>query len=129
MKEEQSNNSLLIVEDDIDALLKLQKYFDLEGYRVQTATDGALALDMLRNQMNSIDLIITDLVMPNVTGAELITAVKKEFPEIKIIAISGYGEEIHELALAAKAEALLLKPLDMSKLEYMVRTLLNGYMF
>ncbi len=124
MQEQQPQNSLLIVEDDENALTKLDRYFTLEGYQVKTATDGLAALNVLRNESNSFQLIITDLVMPNISGVALITTVKEEFPDMKIIAVTGFGEEISELALAAKAEAVLLKPLDLPKLEDLISSLI-----
>ncbi len=128
MQEEQSG-SLLIVEDDEDALKNLEKYFSLVGYQVKTATDGLDALNVLRNKNNEFQLLITDLVMPNIDGVELIATVTKEFPDMKIIAVTGFADRIGDLSIAAKTEAIFLKPLDLSKLENSVKTTLREYFF
>ncbi|MBU1344534.1 MAG: response regulator [Proteobacteria bacterium] len=127
MEKGQSYRSLLIVEDDKAALTNLDKFFTLMGYQVKTAVDGLAALKVLRDKGNNFHLLITDLVMPNISGVALITSVKKEFPDMKIIAVTGYGEQISDLALAAEAEAVFLKPLDLSKLENSVNNLLREY--
>lgn len=125
MLQRQLYQSLLIVEDDTDALAHLEKFFTLTGYNVRTATDGLAALTILRDKNNSFQLLITDLVMPNISGMALITTVKNEFPDIKIIAITGHGEQIGDLALAAEAEAVFLKPLDLPGLEAFIERIIE----
>ncbi len=117
MRKREHYRSLLIVEDDEAALTNLEKFFTLIGYQVMTASDGLKALNILRDTQNYFQVLITDLVMPNISGVELITAIKEEFPDISIIAITGFGDQIADLALAAQAQAVFLKPLDLNKLE------------
>ena len=117
MRKREHYRSLLIVEDDEAALTNLEKFFTLIGYQVMTASDGLKALNILRDTQNYFPVIITDLVMPNISGVALITKVKEEFPDIAIIAITGFGDQIAHLALAAQARAVFLKPLDLNKLE------------
>jgi CheY-like chemotaxis protein len=120
MQKQQPDTSLLIVEDDENALKHLDKFFTLMGYQVKTAPDGLAALKILQDKNNT-QILITDLVMPNISGVALITTVKQEFPDIRIIAMTGFGEQIGDLALAAEAEAVFLKPLDLSRLEVFIR--------
>lgn len=117
--------SLLIVDDDKDALKNLEKYFTIAGYQVKTATDGFEALTILRD--HKFQLLVTDLVMPNIDGLELIVTVSKEFPDMKIIAVTGFTDRISDLTIAAMTEAVFLKPLDLSKLENSIKVSLRGY--
>jgi len=81
---------ILIVEDDpsvrkfaVDALTSL-------GYKVSEAPNGQAALQLLKSKKNKFDLIITDMVMPEMNGKEFADAVKKQHPNMKIIFASGY---------------------------------------
>ncbi len=129
LMQQEKSGSLLIVEDDKDALKNIEKYFSLVGYQVKTATDGLDALRVLKDKNNDFQILITDLVMPNIDGIELISTVTKEFPDIKIIAITGFADRIGDLSIAAKTEAIFLKPLDLSRLENSVKTILREYFF
>ena len=78
---------------DDDPLVLLNTVAILEdlGHRVFEATSGAQALDILRRE-KAIDLVITDHVMPHMTGAELAQAIKAERPDMPIILATGYAE-------------------------------------
>ena len=78
---------VLVVDDDL-SLLKISTLVLTEhGYEVRTATDGFEALVELRRSMP--DLIVSDLAMPNMSGFELLSVVRRRFPHIPVIAISG----------------------------------------
>lgn len=89
-----NGKSILIVDDEPLILNFLAKYLSYQNYHVITALNGQLALEKLND--HTIDLIITDLVMPNMTGIELSQTVKERFPDIPIIINSGYSEELGE---------------------------------
>ena len=67
---------ILIVEDTVEILLNLQEFFQMEGFEIATARNGAEALLQLNGELP--DLIITDLLMPQVTGYELLRELKKQ---------------------------------------------------
>lgn len=119
------SNRLLIVDDNEDILSTFYEFFNSMGYEVKTAVDGFAALKLLRDKTNFFDCLITDLVMPNISGVGLISIVKKEYPHLKIIAMTGYGDQPGALASEAKADIVLFKPIDLFKIENTVSELIN----
>lgn len=117
---------LLVVDDNEDILSTFYEFFNSMGYQVKTAIDGFAALKLLRDRTNQFDVLITDLVMPNISGVGLISIVKKEYPDLKIIAITGYGDKPGALASEAEADLVLFKPIDLFKIEKKVAALLNN---
>ncbi|MFH2058045.1 MAG: response regulator [Pseudomonadota bacterium] len=117
---------LLIVDDNEDILSTFYEFFNSMGYEVKTAIDGFAALKVLRDKSNFFDCLITDLVMPNISGIGLISIVKKEYPHLKIIAMTGYGDQPGALASEAHADVVLFKPIDLFKIENTVSELLAG---
>ena len=118
-------NRLLIVDDNEDILSTFYEFFNSMGYEVKTASDGFAALKVLRDKTYFFDCLITDLVMPNISGVGLITIVKKEYPHLKIIAMTGYGDQPGSLASEAEADVVLFKPVDLFKIENTVSELIG----
>ncbi len=116
---------LLIVDDNEDILSTFYEFFNSMGYEVKTAVDWFVALTLLRDEALFFDCLITDLVMPNISGVGLISIVKKEFPHLKIIAITGFGDQPGALASEAQADIVLFKPIDLFKIEDKVAALLS----
>lgn len=116
---------LLIVDDNEDILSTFYEFFNSMGYEVKTAGDGLTALKILRDKAFSFDCLITDLIMPNISGIGLITIIKKEYPHLKIIAMTGYGDQPGALASEAQADIVLFKPIDLFKIETKVARLLG----
>jgi len=116
---------LLIVDDNEDILSIFYEFFNSLGYEVKTAADGFDALKILRDKPDYFLCLITDLVMPNITGMGLISIVKNEFPDIKTIAMTGYGDHPGGLASEARADIVIFKPVDLFKLERNVAELLG----
>lgn len=116
---------LLIVDDNEDILSTFYEFFNSLGYEVKTAADGFAALKILRDKPDYFLCLITDLVMPNITGVGLISIVKNEFPDIKTIAMTGYGNYPGALASEARADIVIFKPVDLFKIERKVAELLG----
>lgn len=116
---------LLIVDDNEDILSTFYEFFNSLGYEVKTAVDGFAALKVLRDKPDFFDCLITDLVMPNISGVGLISIVKKEYPTLKIIAMTGFGDQPGALASEAAADLVLFKPIDLFKIEEKVSGLLD----
>ena len=79
---------LLIIEDNEEVLRSLKKYFTKKNYDVVTASNGLDGLKVYENDQDGFDLIITDLVMPNIGGVALISIFKKRLPDLPVIAIT-----------------------------------------
>jgi len=96
---------ILIVDDEEDIRFSLRLLLKDAGYAIMVAGDGIAAEELLNE--NEFDLIITDLVMSNMEGIELITSIKRNFPEVKIIAMSGGGMMIDPVEKVAAARFYL----------------------
>jgi CheY-like chemotaxis protein len=79
--------TILIVDDDATLRVILKMFFSEAGYLVQLASDGFSALAQIRQEAP--DLLLSDLNMPGMSGFELLSVVRRRFPEIRVIAMSG----------------------------------------
>jgi DNA-binding NtrC family response regulator len=91
---------------------------------VLTAENGLDGLKHFENDENGIDLVITDLVMPDISGVGVISIVKKKYPGIPVIAITGWGEHPEALATEADADLVMEKPFELSELDKHVTDML-----
>ena len=80
---------ILVMDDDVLVLDMLYESLTREGYNVLRASNGEQGLKLFRQE--PVDLIITDLFMPEKEGIETIIEIRQDFPDVKIIAISGGG--------------------------------------
>jgi hypothetical protein len=115
---------ILVVDDERGVRAFLQKVLADAGYTVLAAEDGAQALKMVRAQR--FDLVVTDLVMPEKEGIEIIRSMHKELPDLKIIAMSGaFGGGFLEVAKRLGANSTLAKPVTPEQLIAAVRSVLG----
>ncbi len=118
---------ILIVDDDTSVRATMRKFLMAEGHEVVEAPDGTVALRAYRE--HPADLVITDIFMPETDGIETTIRLHQEFPDAKVVAISGGGYEFdkeHMLQVAARLGAVrvLAKPIAQSDLLDVVRELL-----
>jgi len=103
---------ILVIDDEDMVRLTLRRILEKEGYEVEEAENGVEGLALQR--ASPCDLLITDLIMPEKDGIETIIDFIKEFPETKIIAISGgrrtKGADQLKQAKALGADVVLAKP-------------------
>ena len=102
--------NLLVVDDEQANLDSLERIFSREGYRVLLAGSGATAVEHLRNE--PVDVVLTDLMMPGMSGQELLRAVRAVSPEAEVVLMTAYGTV--EAAVAAMKDGaydFLTKPL------------------
>jgi DNA-binding response OmpR family regulator len=117
---------LLLVEDEDQIRLLLAEVFRIENFRVYTASDGEEALRVFDEHRNTINMMITDLGLPNLGGVDLISRVRQLRPDIKIIGSSGYGRSnIREEVLGAGGDEFIPKPYVTTELLRTVRHLLG----
>lgn len=109
--------ALLIVDDEDEIREALSRHFRFLGYDVQTAGNGAEALAELASR--KIDVIISDIVMPVMDGVDLLRTVRKEYPMIRVIIMTGYVTQENVLAcIRHDADTCVFKPWpDMTELE------------
>ena len=108
---------ILIIDDSEEILGALSNYFTKKKHLVASASNGLDGLKLLENEKGGFDIIITDLVLPNISGVAVISIVKNRFPHTPVIAITGWGEHPEALAKEAKADIVLEKPFKLTDLE------------
>ncbi len=109
--------SILIVDDDPGMLRALEKVLDGEGAVVTSAKWAGDAIDILTKRDKQIDLVITDLRMPLVTGTTLVYAIHNIFPRIPVIVLTAFSNPDVEVQCCEQgAVAVLEKPLDTKQL-------------
>ncbi|HUT69035.1 MAG TPA: response regulator [Desulfatiglandales bacterium] len=113
---------LFIIEDDEQVLSMMRSYFEYLGYKIITASNGMEGLKMVSSE--KYDLVITDIVMPYVSGVGIITVIKEKMPKVPVIAITAYGKNPERLAAEKQADVVLRKPFEMEKLKDHVARLL-----
>jgi two-component system cell cycle sensor histidine kinase/response regulator CckA len=87
------NSVILLVEDEDAVRAFAERALISRGYEVHEAINGVEALEIMEDFGDEIDLIVSDVVMPEMDGPTLLTEVRKEHPDIKFIFVSGYAEE------------------------------------
>jgi DNA-binding NtrC family response regulator len=115
--------TILIIEDDVDVLGMLVRHLEHLGYGVITAGDGMEGLKKLDSE--AYDLVITDIVMPYVSGVGVVAAIKSRKPHIPVIAMTGYGKEPETAAMEKNADMVLAKPVKISVLKDFIDELLE----
>ncbi len=116
---------LLIIEDNEEVLRSLKKYFTKKNYDVVAASNGLDGLKAFEADKDGYDLVITDLVMPNISGVAIISMVKKKAPGTPVIAITGWGEHPEALANEAHADLVLEKPIELDRMDQFISDLLD----
>ncbi len=110
----ETSPKILVVDDELDFLHSMQSILEIEGYEVLTAGNGNEALQLLEKQKP--DLVLTDLVMPDISGLQLAKSIR-EMTDIPIISMTGYpfkndiARENHR-----PVDLYLTKPLHISDL-------------
>ena len=115
MEKTARKKTILIIEDDPDVLSTVVKQLEYLGYDVLTASDGMEGMKKLDG--GGYDLVITDIVMPFISGVGVVTALKEKMPHIPIIAMTGYGKEPESAAMEKKADVVLAKPVKIAVLK------------
>jgi len=120
---------ILIIDDEPQIRSMLKLMLEREGYEVVEAPDGVEGIKVYRQ--NPADLIITDLIMPNKDGIGMIIDLKKEFPDVNIIAMSGGGlnkpDGYLKGAKKLGAACTLTKPIDREEMLRAVKDILKEF--
>ena len=115
--------SILVVEDDPNVLAVIVQHLTYHNYHVVTASDGMEGLSLLES--GQFDLVVTDIVMPYVSGIGIVSRAKSQSQNPPVIAITGFGKEPESLASECKADLVLSKPVKIAVLVKHVRRLLG----
>ena len=119
---------VLVIEDHAPLRLLIRQVLEDHAYTVADAADGEKGTSLLKTF--AADLIITDIFMPNRDGIETIRAVRRHWPQVKLLAMSGWQSEqgfgVLDSALDFGAHGVLSKPFGVHDLLLAVETLLCG---
>src|SRR3989304_3262827 len=119
--------TVLLVEDDDGVRALVRRVLVMSGYKVLEARHGREALQISRRQEGAIRLMVTDMVMPQMSGLELANEVRQRRPRMKVLYISGYADEaIGGAGGAAACTGFLHKPFTPGELARKVREVLDG---
>jgi len=117
---------LLIVDDEVEIREMLSRHYRLMGYEVDLAANGRDALEVLAAKR--IDVVISDIMMPEMNGVDLLKAIREQYPMLRVIMITGYVTLDNALAcMRHQADTCVFKPLDdLSELDSAVGLALDG---
>ncbi len=120
------NETILIVEDEPGLREFLEEVLTDKGYTVRSASEGQQAITLFLEN-HDIRLVLSDIGLPNVNGIELLQAVKKSNPQVKVILASGFiEEEERERARRSGINAFLQKPYRLNEVLRLVRRVLDS---
>jgi two-component system, cell cycle sensor histidine kinase and response regulator CckA len=111
-----SQRTLLVVEDDASVRDLTARFLDSAGYRVLAAKDGIEALQYAAKYGPSIGALLTDIVMPRMRGPDLAERLTTLVPDIKVILMSGYLEQMEQIAKLGEGTFFLEKPFTREEL-------------
>ena len=121
-----NNKHILIVDDEEVVVYFIQDLLEKHNYKTTTTTSSKNAIELVTNNPNDFDLIITDQTMPDITGTEMIQKIFLVAPDIPIILCSGYNKQVGEKeALALGCKKYLSKPIKNDYLIKSIQEILN----
>jgi len=119
--------NILLVEDEEAVRAFSARALQARGYTVHEASSGTHALEVMKEVGGEIDLVVSDVVMPEMDGPTLLSELRKVHPNLKIIFVSGYAEEAFEKHLAAGEKFTFLpKPFSLKQLVTKVKEVLEN---
>jgi two-component system cell cycle sensor histidine kinase/response regulator CckA len=120
------NGTILLVEDEAPVRAFSAQALTSKGYHVLQAENGEMALDIIHDVKGQVDIIITDVVMPGISGPNMVEHVMKDYPGIKVIFISGYAEDVFGTTYGADRNFNFLpKPFTLKQLASRVKEALR----
>ena len=122
-----SQQSTILVVDDEEMLRQFMvRALQSKGYRVITAGDGVEALHICEERHREIDLLLTDITMPRMTGDELAATALRSWPEIRTLMVSGYANHTALQQMRREGRTnFLMKPFTCDELAGKVRQILR----
>lgn len=115
---------ILVVEDEIDLCDTIAEGLQIDGYAVDTCCDGEEAYELITTE--AYDLVVLDLNLPGMDGIDILTEVRKQNKEVKVLILSARGSVSDKvLGLDTGANDYLAKPFDFEELEARIRSLLR----
>jgi two-component system, cell cycle sensor histidine kinase and response regulator CckA len=121
---ERGTETILVVEDEGALRAITCEYLQSQGYTVLAASNGMGALETCRNHAGAIQLLLTDVVMPGISGPEVAAAALSIRPELRVIYVSGYIDRQIDLDALGSGAVFLQKPYNLGDLARKIRDVL-----
>lgn len=121
----EKNIRILLIDDNQEILAGLLNFLGRRGYEVVKASDGLEGIKIIEADHKGFDLVITDVVMPYISGVGVIAIIKQKRPVTPVIAITGMGEHPEKLARESNADVVLVKPFELKDLRKHIEALLS----
>jgi len=121
------SETVLLAEDQSSIRTVLREFLESEGYKVLEAQNGTEALEIAKHCTGSIDVLVTDVIMPQLRGIELAKRLSEIYPSICVILMSGYSEDalVENRLLSERNMTLIQKPFDPEELAQKIRESLS----
>ncbi len=117
---------ILLVDDEVPIISMVTQLLTRMGYRVTSRTSSIEALEVFKKHPDRVDLVITDLTMPNMTGDRLIREIKRIRPQTPVILCTGFSDKINsEIADTMKIDAYIFKPVVKKDIDAAIRKAIN----
>jgi len=114
----------LVVDDEPDVVDQVKELFEIRNYAVVTAMSGEKALELVKKE--SPNIIILDIRMPGITGMDVLREVRKNYPKIRVIMLTGVEDDVtKQMAMSLGASGYLTKPYSYSELLDISRKLIQ----
>lgn len=117
--------TILIVEDEDPVRMFASRALSNKGYKVLEAASGEAGLEILETYEDTIDLLISDVIMPSMDGPTLVKHARKKMPDLPVIFVSGYAEDVFRQNLEAEEFLFLPKPFSLKDLASQVKFILG----
>lgn len=118
--------TILLVDDEDGVRVTLRRQLTVHGHTVLEASDGAEALELIRVRRGNVDIVLSDVVMPEMNGTELAGAVHREFPGMPVILMSAYSPAgLTQIGPDNHTVPVLQKPFATGQLEELIRIALE----
>ena len=116
---------LLIIDDSERILSTLTEFLTQNGFDVVPVSNGLDGVKALENNKGRFDLVITDIVIPDISGIGIISIVKERYKDIPVIGVTGWGTQPQALAAEVQADAVIEKPFDLFELKKVIDNLIT----
>ncbi|MEJ2237940.1 MAG: response regulator [Gemmatimonadales bacterium] len=120
--------NILVIDDEEGVRQVVAKVLEREGHDVVEASDGKVALSLMRDNLP--DVVVCDLFMPEMDGVEVLRKLRRDYPQMSVVAISGGGYQgqvqLLDVAKTLGAVAVLKKPFELGELVAAVNRALGG---
>ncbi|NHJ22914.1 MAG: response regulator [Candidatus Lokiarchaeota archaeon] len=117
---------ILIVDDEEDITILTEKFLQLENYDTLTCSNGYDALDILKENHQDIDLVLLDIMLPGMSGYEILTQIKSSYPEILVVlfTVKNFYEDFQK-AKELGADGYLVKAISGNEIINYIKDILE----